>query len=183
MTVKNTNNLIFSNLKEIANPVLKEIAEPILPTSYFSINTLIHNIEKLHSIFFKFIDCFLVKKNICDINSKQLYFLYLTHKDGLPKIQVNYLYRYYKGTNVSYNLKLMVNSNYITNKKDNNDKRSHIVSLTKKAKKLVEELDVELNNIKYYCFDEIFNISSDFRYLSLCIDNVYKDILKEMERN
>jgi DNA-binding MarR family transcriptional regulator len=138
----------------------------------YYINRLINDIEEAYSKFFKFIDIFIVKKNIFDINSKQLYMLYLVNRSGLIKTPISFLYRYYKGTNVSYTLKLMINNNYFVYEKDNKDKRSNIVFLTKKAKKLSDELDIELNKLSI----KNHNNQNDYNIFSLFLKNICKDI-------
>jgi len=96
--------------------------------------------ERLHRLFLEVIKNYLSHKKIRDINSVQSLILY---NIGFERITVGDFTKcgYYLGSNVSYNLRKMVNNNYLMQFENKADKRSSYVKLSKKGSELYENLD------------------------------------------
>lgn len=98
---------------------------------YESINL----IERLHRQFMDVLKVELERANILDINNVQALIL---HNVGTDELTVGELTvrGYYLGSNVSYNVKKMVENGYIVQEKSIHDKRSTRVRLTDKGRAL-----------------------------------------------
>jgi DNA-binding MarR family transcriptional regulator len=101
-------------------------------------------IERLYRLFLDVIKNELDKNDIHDINNIQSVIIYHI---GKGKVTVGELTNkgYYLGSNVSYNLRKMVNFGYVEQKQSELDKRAVFVQLTAKGAKLHDLLDVILN--------------------------------------
>jgi DNA-binding MarR family transcriptional regulator len=105
-------------------------------TSYYdSINL----IERLHRQFLDILKVELERANILDINNVQSMIL---HNIGTDELTVGELTvrGYYLGSNVSYNVKKMVENGYLVQERSIHDKRSVRVKLSDKGRKLNEAL-------------------------------------------
>jgi DNA-binding MarR family transcriptional regulator len=101
-------------------------------TSYYdSINL----IERLHRQFLDILKVELERANILDINNVQSMIL---HNIGTDELTVGELTvrGYYLGSNVSYNVKKMVENGYLVQERSIHDKRSIRVKLSDKGRKL-----------------------------------------------
>ncbi|MDR1365730.1 MAG: MarR family winged helix-turn-helix transcriptional regulator [Holosporales bacterium] len=94
-------------------------------------------IERLHRLFLENIKAELDDARIYDINNTQALILYNVGKD---QVSVGELTQrgYYLGSNVSYNLRKMVENDFLVQEASPHDKRSTIVKLSSKGLKLYE---------------------------------------------
>lgn len=94
-------------------------------------------IERLHRYFLEVLKAALDRRAILDINNVQALILYNIGNDELTVGELT-ARGYYLGSNVSYNLKKMVEAGYIIQERSTHDRRSVRVKLTDKGKKLHE---------------------------------------------
>jgi DNA-binding MarR family transcriptional regulator len=97
-------------------------------------------IERLHRLFLEVIKVELDRMKIRDINNVQCLVLYNV---GRGQVTVGELTNrgYYLGSNVSYNLRKMVQNNYLIQEPSAHDRRSSHVKLSEKGLKLHDRLD------------------------------------------
>jgi DNA-binding MarR family transcriptional regulator len=97
-------------------------------------------IERLHRLFLEVVKKELEKQNILDINNVQAIVLYHI---GKGQITVGELTNrgYYLGSNVSYNLRKMINFGYIDQIPSPHDKRAVFIKLSEKGLNLHKILD------------------------------------------
>lgn len=97
-------------------------------------------IERLHRRFLDVVKSELDRLKIEDINNVQTLILY---NIGTDQLTVGELTNrgYYLGTNVSYNVKNLVESGYLLQEKAPHDKRSTRVKLSERGLDLVKKLD------------------------------------------
>lgn len=101
-------------------------------TSYYdSINL----IERLHRQFLDILKVELERANILDINNVQSMILHNISNDELTVGELT-VRGYYLGSNVSYNVKKMVENGYLVQERSIHDKRSIRVKLSEKGRKL-----------------------------------------------
>lgn len=95
----------------------------------------INLIERLHRQFLDILKVELERANILDINNVQSMIL---HNIGTDELTVGELTvrGYYLGSNVSYNVKKMVENGYLVQERSIHDKRSVRVKLSDKGRKL-----------------------------------------------
>ncbi|USO01364.1 MAG: winged helix DNA-binding protein [Alphaproteobacteria bacterium] len=93
---------------------------------------IIANIEKLHRLSLEVIKAYLDRQNIHDINNVQCFILY---NIGEARLTVGEISNrgYYMGSNVTYNLKKMIESGYIDQEQSDHDRRSSHVKLSPKG--------------------------------------------------
>ena len=112
---------------------------------------IIHRVERLHRRFLDVLSIELIRMKIEDINNVQALILYNIGPDTLTVGELT-ARGYYLGTNVSYNLKRLVETEYVNQERSLHDKRAMRVKLTDKGlalrlkleemfKKHVERLD------------------------------------------
>lgn len=89
-------------------------------------------IERLHRHFLDVLKVELDKKNIQDINNVQAMILYNVGEDEMTVGELT-IRGYYLGSNVSYNVKKMVENNYLIQERSVHDKRSIRVKLSNKG--------------------------------------------------
>jgi len=101
----------------------------VTPTPYYE---AIQLIERLHRHFLDVLKVELDKKGIQDINNVQSMIL---HNIGVDELTVGELTirGYYLGSNVSYNVKKMVENGYLIQERSVHDKRSIRVKLSEKG--------------------------------------------------
>lgn len=104
----------------------------MIATSYYE---SIQMIERLHRRFLDVVQSELDRNSIQDINNVQAMILYNISEDDLTVGELT-LRGYYQGSNVSYNVKKMVENGYIIQERSVHDKRSVRVRLSDKGKKL-----------------------------------------------
>ncbi len=96
-------------------------------------------IERLHRYFLEVLKTALDRRAILDINNVQALILYNIGNDELTVGELT-ARGYYLGSNVSYNLKKMVESGYLTQERSTHDRRSVRVRLTDKGSKFHETI-------------------------------------------
>jgi DNA-binding MarR family transcriptional regulator len=101
----------------------------VTPTPYYE---AIQLIERLHRHFLDVLKVELDKKNIQDINNVQSMILYNIGEDDLTVGELT-IRGYYLGSNVSYNVKKMVENGYLIQERSVHDKRSIRVKLSEKG--------------------------------------------------
>ena len=101
-------------------------------------------IERLHRLFLEVIKCELDNLKIEDINNVQALVLYNL---GGEQISIGELTTRgcYLGSNVSYNLKKMVQYGYIDQGTSKHDRRSYIIKLSNKGTVLCKKIDAALD--------------------------------------
>jgi DNA-binding MarR family transcriptional regulator len=101
-------------------------------------------IERLHRLFLEVIKCELDNLKVEDINNVQAMVLYNL---GGEQISIGELTTRgcYLGSNVSYNLKKMVQYGYIDQVTSKHDKRSYIIKLSSKGMALCKKIDLALD--------------------------------------
>jgi DNA-binding MarR family transcriptional regulator len=97
-------------------------------------------IERLHRRFLDVVKSELDRLKVEDINNVQTLILYNIGPDQLTVGELTNR-GYYLGTNVSYNVKNLVESGYLIQEKAPHDKRSTRVKLSDKGAALVEKMD------------------------------------------
>ncbi len=97
-------------------------------------------IERLHRRFLDVIKAELDRLSILDINNVQTLILFNISEDQLT---VGELTRrgYYLGSNVSYNVKKLVENSYLIQKRSEHDRRETRVSLSEKALELTARIN------------------------------------------
>ena len=111
------------------------------PTPYYE---AIQLIERLHRHFLDVLKVELDKKGIQDINNVQSMILYNVGDDEMTVGELT-IRGYYLGSNVSYNVKKMVENGYLVQERSVHDKRSIRVKLSEKG--------LELKNMISEMFD------------------------------
>jgi DNA-binding MarR family transcriptional regulator len=97
-------------------------------------------IERLHRLSLDVLKLELDRLGIEDINNVQSLILYSIGNDQLTVGELT-LRGYYLGSNVSYNLKKMVDSGYLIQERSQHDRRSIRVKISPKGLQLREHLD------------------------------------------
>ncbi len=92
-------------------------------------------IERLHRHFLDVLKVELDKKNIQDINNVQCMILYNVGEEEMTVGELT-IRGYYLGSNVSYNVKKMVENEYLIQERSVHDKRSIRVRLSEKGVEL-----------------------------------------------
>jgi DNA-binding MarR family transcriptional regulator len=108
----------------------------MLPTAY---HDAIQLIERVHRRFLDVVKLELDKNQIQDLNPVQAMILYNIGEDDMTVGELT-LRGYYLGSNVSYNVKKMVENNYIIQERSVHDKRSIRVRLSDQGLDLYEKL-------------------------------------------
>ena len=106
----------------------------MITTPYYE---AIQLIERLHRHFLDVLKVELDKKGIQDINNVQSMILYNIGDEELTVGELT-VRGYYLGSNVSYNIKKMVEKGYLDQERSVHDKRSIRVKLSEKGKNLHE---------------------------------------------
>jgi len=109
----------------------------VTPTAYYE---SIQLIERLHRHFLDVLKVELDKKGIQDINNVQSMILFNIGHDELTVGELT-IRGYYLGSNVSYNVKKMVENGYLEQERSVHDKRSIRVKLSEKGLELKALLD------------------------------------------
>ncbi|MDR2766304.1 MAG: winged helix DNA-binding protein [Holosporaceae bacterium] len=101
-------------------------------------------IERLHRLFLEVIKCELDNLRVEDINNVQALVLYNL---GGEQISIGELTTKgcYLGSNVSYNLKKMVQNGYVDQMTSKHDKRSYVIKLSSKGLSLCKKIDAALD--------------------------------------
>lgn len=96
--------------------------------------------ERLHRYFLDVLKVELDRNGIQDINNVQSMILYNIGDDELTVGELT-LRGYYLGSNVSYNVKKMVENDYLIQERSVHDKRSIRVRLSEKGMKLFKQIE------------------------------------------
>lgn len=96
-------------------------------------------IERLHRQFLDVLKVELDRQGIQDINNVQALILYNIGEDELTVGELT-VRGYYLGSNVSYNVKKMVENDYLVQERSVHDKRSVRVRLSEKGSKLRDSI-------------------------------------------
>ena len=97
-------------------------------------------IERLHRRFLDVIKTELDRLKISDVNNVQTLILYNINSEQLTIGELT-VRGYYLGSNVSYNVKKLVENGYLVQEKSPHDKRSTRVKLSEKGLKLCNSID------------------------------------------
>ena len=110
--------------------------------TYFGIAMLT---ERLHRLFLEVIRTELDKHDYADINNVQSLILFNV---GPNKLTVGEISNrgYYLGSNVTYNLKKMIENGYLKQEQSKHDRRSSHVMLSDKGRKLYDILTAAMTN-------------------------------------
>ena len=107
-----------------------------MPTPYYE---SIQLIERLHRYFLDVVKVELDRHGIQDINNVQAMILFNIGEDDLTVGELT-IRGYYLGSNVSYNVKKMVENDYLVQERSKHDKRSIRVKLSPKGAELKKNL-------------------------------------------
>jgi DNA-binding MarR family transcriptional regulator len=108
--------------------------------AYFDLVMLL---ERLHRLFLEIAKVELDRLGVRDLTNVQMVILYNIGKNQLTVGEISNR-GYYLGSNVSYNLKKMIENEYILQEQSSHDKRSTQVRLASKGLKLLEKFDQAL---------------------------------------
>jgi DNA-binding MarR family transcriptional regulator len=97
-------------------------------------------IERLHRLFLDVVKIELDRLQIQDINNIQCFILYNIGENLLTVGEVSNR-GYYLGSNVTYNLKKMIENQYLIQQQSAHDKRSSTIKLSPKGLKLFKNFD------------------------------------------
>lgn len=106
---------------------------------------LILLIERLHRRFLDVIKAELDRLKIEDINNVQTLILYNIGTENLTIGELT-VRGYYLGSNVSYNIKKLVENEYLVQERSSHDKRSFKIKLAPKGLVLIEKIDALYRN-------------------------------------
>ncbi len=109
---------------------------------YFEIVMMV---ERLHRLFLNVIKSELDNRKLADISNIQCLIIYNV---GQNKMTVGEISNrgYYLGSNVTYNLKKLVENGYITQQQSIHDKRSSHVTLSEKGKEIFKMIENLIEN-------------------------------------
>ena len=127
-------------------------------TPYFE---AIQLIERLHRHFLDVLKLELDRKGIQDINNVQAMILYNIGNDDLTVGELT-IRGYYLGSNVSYNVKKMVENGYLAQQRSLHDRRSIHVQLTAKGRKLRDSL-TEMHQRHYEMLSQVGLTADDLQ--------------------
>ncbi len=102
--------------------------------------TLILAIERLHRRFLDVVKAELDRLGIEEVNNVQTLILYNIGESNLTIGELTQR-GYYLGSNVSYNIKKLVESDYLVQERSPHDKRSVKVRLSQKGLELIQKID------------------------------------------
>ncbi len=141
-----------------------------MPKTYYETVQLI---ERMHRHFLDVLKIEIERIGVQDINNVQSLILYNIGGDDLTVGELT-VRGYYLGSNVSYNVKKMVESGYLVQERSQHDRRSVRVHLSEKGKELKDKLTnifsrhmselqtVELNEEKLTLFNERMRLLERF---------------------
>jgi DNA-binding MarR family transcriptional regulator len=114
--------------------------------------------EKLHRLFLDTLKHEINRMKIKDINNVQCLILY---NMGDKEVNVGELTKggYYLGSNVSYNLRKLVENGYLLQQPGRNDRRQSEISLTEKGRELSNQLH-ELLSLHAEELSNIFSVTA-----------------------
>ena len=95
---------------------------------------------RLHAVFMEIVRLELEKIKITDISPSQYMILHHLGDDKLPIGDLSFR-SHYVGTNISYNIKKMLENEYVLQTKAPHDQRTHYISASSKGKLLIGKID------------------------------------------
>lgn len=114
-------------------------------------------IERLHRLFLEVVKVQLERMNIHDLNNVQCFILYNIGESRLTVGEISNR-GYYLGSNVTYNLKKMIDNGYLVQEQSSHDRRSSHIQLSEKGlnfyKQFEAMFDVHLKNLQHNGFSE-----------------------------
>ncbi|MEM9468728.1 MAG: MarR family transcriptional regulator [Pseudomonadota bacterium] len=128
----------------------------------------IQMMERLHRYFLDVVKMEIDRKGIQDVNNVQAMILYNIGHDEMTVGELT-LRGYYLGSNVSYNVKKMVENGYLEQERSKHDKRSIRVKLSDKGKEL------------YTVLNEMFARHEDQIKVTDLTDERLNDVAKTMQ--
>lgn len=129
-------------------------------------------IERLHRHFLDVVKVELEKNSVEDINNVQAMILFSIGGDELTVGELT-LRGYYLGSNVSYNVKKLVEAGYLTQARSQHDKRSIRLKMTTKA--------VELGALLRRAFERHIKALGNFQLADAELQGL-NETLKKLER-
>lgn len=106
---------------------------------------MITAIERLHHLFLDVLKVELDRMRINDINNVQCFILYNVGRSEMTVGEISNR-GYYLGSNVSYNLKKLVQHGYFLQEQASHDRRASKIRLSEKGLKLFEKIDKIFTN-------------------------------------
>lgn len=125
----------------------------------------IMGIERLHRLFFDVIKAELDRQSVKDLSDIQCFILYNIGKGRMTVGEITNR-GYYMGSNVTYNLKKMVENAYVVQEQSKHDRRSSHIHLSDKGLAVLKR------------FDEIF----EHHAINLKHNNITENDLKDMRK-
>ena len=116
--------------------MVKKMDNEAIPKSYYE---TIHLIERLHRHSLDVLKVELDRQGIQDINNVQTLILYNIGEDDLTVGELT-MRGYYLGSNVSYNVKKMVENGYLLQERSIHDRRSVRIKLSDKGTALRDKV-------------------------------------------
>lgn len=135
-----------------------------MKTLYYNI---VSCIEHSYKLFLDIIKKELDQISVYDINNIQALMLYNISDQEVSVGEITSR-GMYQGSNVSYNLKKLINAGYIIQTPSKHDKRSFYVRLSDKGQKIYQRIDL--------CIQEQENNIKDFFPGSKSLDSIYKNL-------
>lgn len=102
-------------------------------------------VERVHRHFLEVVKVYLERQGIQDLNNVQALILYNIGNDEMTVGELT-ARGYYLGSNVSYNVKKMVENNYLAQERSPHDRRSVRVKLSEKGLSLHKKLNVHFES-------------------------------------
>jgi len=97
-------------------------------------------VERLHRLFFDVIKAELDRQSIKDLSDIQCFILYNIGRSRMTVGEISNR-GYYMGSNVTYNLKKMVENGYVIQEQSQHDRRSSHVHLSEKGMGIYNRFD------------------------------------------
>lgn len=138
-------------------------------------------IERLHRRFLDVIKADLDRQKIADINNVQTLILYNINSEELTIGELTNR-GYYLGSNVSYNVKKLVENGYLLQERSLHDKRSIKIRLSEKGLELCRKIDElyerQIKSLREPSADQLATVNKLLlqleRFWTDCMNNSYK---------
>lgn len=118
----------------------KKHGETIMRTSIIKANDMF---SRMHSLFMEIIRLELERLDVYNLTSTQYMILQHLGPDRIPVGDLSLRISYF-GTNVSYNVRKMVETGYLIQEKAQHDHRTHYVLISPQSKELITKMDQAL---------------------------------------
>ena len=100
--------------------------------------------SRINSVFMEIVRLEIERIGVYNLTANQYMILQHLGNDRIPVGDLS-LRSSYLGTNISYNVRKMVESGYLIQEKSEHDQRTHYVSLSEKSKEVIEKMDHALD--------------------------------------